>query len=90
MVFSLCLVGSSAVEVLRGTVHRCLPAPPIFRFLYAPTSSQVPIEEYKANLREMIRHVWRAHPEARVLLITPPPIHEVLGAHGLSSTVTNK
>ncbi|CAM9947686.1 unnamed protein product [Laminaria digitata] len=36
----------------------------------------VPIEEYKANLADMIRHVCKVHPEARVLLITPPPIHE--------------
>ncbi|CAM9421744.1 unnamed protein product [Scytosiphon promiscuus] len=36
----------------------------------------VPLAEYKANLRRMVEHVRMVHPEARVVLITPPPIHE--------------
>lgn len=83
MVPSIFVVGNSEIEVLRAIVaFPPLPPVPIFRFLYAPTSSQVPIEEYKANLEHMVRHVWKAHPEARVLLITPPPIHEVLTVPG--------
>ena len=48
----------------------------------------MPIEEYKANLETIVRHVWKAHPEARVLLITPPPIHEVLTVHGFRRYLT--
>ncbi|CAM9646426.1 unnamed protein product [Ectocarpus fasciculatus] len=36
----------------------------------------VPLQEYKENLRLMVAHVRKAHKEARVILITPPPIHE--------------
>ncbi|CAM9109725.1 unnamed protein product [Pylaiella littoralis] len=39
-------------------------------------AQHVPPEEYKENLRQMVAHVRTVHPEARVMLITPPPIHE--------------
>eukprot|EP00903_Cladosiphon_okamuranus_P008868 g8490.t1 len=42
-----------------------------------PENAQhVPLEEYKANLRQMVAHIRAVHPDARVMFITPPPIHE--------------
>lgn len=42
---------------------------------------EVPLEEYKANLRQMAAHIRAVHPEARVMFIAPPPIHEVRRPH---------
>ncbi|CAN0276179.1 unnamed protein product [Ectocarpus sp. 6 AP-2014] len=36
----------------------------------------VPLQEYKENLKLMAAHVRTVHNEARLMLITPPPIHE--------------
>jgi isoamyl acetate esterase len=35
----------------------------------------VPLEEYKANLAEIVAKTQESFPESRILLITPPPIH---------------
>lgn len=54
-----------------------MPPPPLrYRLIF---SSEVPIDEYKYNLERMVAHVRKVHPEARVLLIAPPPVHEVRG-----------
>ncbi|CAM9121976.1 unnamed protein product [Discosporangium mesarthrocarpum] len=39
-------------------------------------AQHVPLEEYKENLKNMVSHVRSVHEGAKVLLITPPPIHE--------------
>ncbi|KAL8140027.1 hypothetical protein V2J09_006048 [Rumex salicifolius] len=46
--------------------------------LLGRTSSRqhVPIEEYKENLRKIIRHLKERSPKLIVVLITPPPIDE--------------
>ncbi|KAK1427649.1 hypothetical protein QVD17_16340 [Tagetes erecta] len=39
-------------------------------------SQHVPIEEYKENLRKIIRHLKECSPTMLIVLITPPPIDE--------------
>lgn len=41
------------------------------------THCEVPVEEYKSNLKEIVAHVRKVHPRSKLLLIAPPPIHEV-------------
>jgi lysophospholipase L1-like esterase len=35
----------------------------------------VPLDEYKANLKELVAKTQESFPESRILLITPPPVH---------------
>ncbi|CAM9475692.1 unnamed protein product, partial [Phaeothamnion confervicola] len=36
----------------------------------------VPLQEYKSNLKRIVAHIRAAEPGARIILITPPPVHE--------------
>ncbi|XP_022007006.1 GDSL esterase/lipase At5g62930 [Helianthus annuus] len=36
----------------------------------------VPLEEYKENLRKIVRHLKECSPTMLIVLITPPPIDE--------------
>ncbi|KAK1931132.1 GDSL esterase/lipase [Phytophthora citrophthora] len=44
------------------------------------STTHVPIEDYKANLKEIVSHFWTAAPTARILLITPPHINDTARA----------
>ncbi|CAM9882127.1 unnamed protein product [Choristocarpus tenellus] len=39
-------------------------------------AQHVPLNEYRSNLKVMVNHVRAVHGDVKVVLITPPPIHE--------------
>ncbi|OHF03712.1 GDSL-like Lipase/Acylhydrolase [Colletotrichum orchidophilum] len=55
--------------ILLGANDACLPIP--------TNSQQVPLEQYKQNLRDIITHAAiRAH-SPKILLVNPPPLDEI-------------
>ncbi|KAH9837603.1 SGNH hydrolase-type esterase domain-containing protein [Rhodofomes roseus] len=57
-----------------------------------PTRQHVPLDKYRANLRTLVRTVTspdspRYSPEARVLLLTPPPMSETMWARRQAAKV---
>jgi lysophospholipase L1-like esterase len=37
--------------------------------------AHVPLEEYQANLKKLVEQSQASYPDAKILLITPPPVH---------------
>ncbi|KAK1660048.1 SGNH hydrolase-type esterase domain-containing protein [Colletotrichum godetiae] len=57
------------ILVLLGANDACLPIP--------TNSQQVPLEQYKQNLRDILTHpTIRAH-NPKILLVSPPPLDEI-------------
>ncbi|KAL3669758.1 hypothetical protein V7S43_005139 [Phytophthora oleae] len=44
------------------------------------STTHVPIEDYKANLKKIVSHFWMAAPTAQILLITPPHVNDTARA----------
>ncbi|XP_076885833.1 GDSL esterase/lipase At5g62930-like, partial [Bidens hawaiensis] len=69
------------------TVLQCSTTPPIAATVFLGANDaalpgrtsehqHVPIEEYKENLRKIVRHIKECSPTMLIVLITPPPIDE--------------
>ena len=56
------------ITIFFGANDACLPS--------SPTGQHVPLEEYAANLRKIIKLVREFVPGARIILISPPPVNE--------------
>jgi lysophospholipase L1-like esterase len=55
--------------LLLGANDACLPT--------SPSKQHVPLENYRQNLRTILDHPTLKSHNAKILLVTPPPIHEV-------------
>lgn len=62
------LINASMQTIFFGANDACLPN--------TPSKQHVPIEEYKANLQEMLRLPLLQPHEPRIILITPGPVNE--------------
>ncbi|TVY55925.1 Isoamyl acetate-hydrolyzing esterase 1-like protein, partial [Lachnellula suecica] len=60
----------SYILLLLGSNDSCLPS--------SPTKQHIPLEQYRSNLHAIINHpAIKAHEDAVILLVTPPPVNEV-------------